>query len=240
MIILSCYIPSSHIDGAIESLMRADAHLLPATYGSNESRAGTAGKVGSSTAFSEFRRANPCGFFLFARSCRYDVTIREGEEYSIIMAEPDSGVFGITDVHGILSALCSSTSFAFACSLQEYHHRNRYSVQIGMNQVDAWVGRDLSKYLPGMYWITAFGAETVRRIGGLPCDSVSPVEVHALGAELTALVLYPDPTDWEASAEHVDRFCRDHAAFFSLPAVMPILKGASSFIELTGTLGQWR
>ncbi len=240
MIIFRCYIPSCRIDGAIESLRRADARISPVTYGSNESRTGTGKMVGSTEAFMEFREANPCGFFLFAPSCRYDVTIRNGEECSVIMAEPDSGVFEIPDVLGILSALSSSASFAFACSLDEYHHRNMYSVKMGMNQVEAWVGRDVSKYLPGMYWITAFSEETARRIGGLPFDSVPPVEIHVLGAGLTALVLYPNAADWQDNVECVDRFCLHHAAFFSLPAIMPALKRASSFIELTSILGQWR
>lgn len=44
--------------------------------------------------------------------------------------------------------------FFFAADRDEYEHRNRFKAEVGDSLVEAWVGRDLTRYLPGLYWRT--------------------------------------------------------------------------------------
>lgn len=47
----------------------------------------------------------------------------------------------------------------------EYTRRNRYFVTIGTNHIETWVGRDLRKYISGLYWRTGIGSDLVKRHG---------------------------------------------------------------------------
>lgn len=83
--------------------------------------------------------------------------------------------------------------YGFGCSVTEYHAKHR-SVQVldGGGTITGAVGMSIAEfwqYLPGVYWLTIFGAELVQAFGKEKLTSPPGVEATELGAGQLAIRL---------------------------------------------------
>jgi hypothetical protein len=114
----------------------------------------------------------------------------------------------------------SDVMYANACVPDEYEHRNALSVRIedslSGGSSHSFIGRDVLRYVPGLYWLNYFSDEYAAARG---------VDVKALAARLSGqltrttrghlLELYDAPTRWAEWSDSVDEVIESTAGFFS-------------------------
>ena len=129
--------------------------------------------------------------------------------------------------------------FGLIAEWEEYIHRNQYVHPLPSDQVQAWVGRDLSKYLPGLYWTNILSIELAKKYHIE--KSPLPVETKAFdfGRSHLACRLFNRPGDWASYAGQIDTYCENNSRIFSLRRVHGQLRKASNYLELVRQLKNW-
>lgn len=121
--------------------------------------------------------------------------------------------------------------YGFAAETKERFHYNLYkwparSLPGRFNT--APMGKDISRYVPGVYWMNFFSNAYAR-------DRQVDIEMaaDALGGELVrcenGLIwrVYPDHREWRDHAPRISEFVKNDERFFSLSSVPAIPKGLS-------------
>ncbi|MEW6558353.1 MAG: hypothetical protein AB1349_13565, partial [Elusimicrobiota bacterium] len=160
---IKLYIQSANIEvnRIIELLLSLNEQLKPKYFNDNE---GLDKKrlIEDKQEFQTFLANNKIGFFLYSRVCSYDISIRDKLEFSNIFIDFNKNQFTEQYVLNIFDILKSYIYFGFACSFEEYNYRNRIYADFGKTKVEAWVGRDLARYIPGVYWRTLVSYEVLK------------------------------------------------------------------------------
>lgn len=135
--------------------------------------------------------------------------------------------------------------FGYACAWEELLHRNRLFVQIDGGKggtSEDWVGRDHSKYVPGLYWLTLL-PEALAERHGVPLAPVSAALEHVdLGGGQHLFRFHDHPADWRKRIDAIDDLCARRSGVFDIQEVRGLVaaKAAKSFAELDDVLGPWR
>lgn len=119
--------------------------------------------------FEKFKEDNPLGYFLFAPKCKYNIS-----NYSKSPLEVDvyrtRGKEDFKKTEEILKNLASEkTIFGFLCSRAELKNRNYCYIDLRdvpgskFTSISGFIGRDLGKYIPGVYWVTIVSGELLEK-----------------------------------------------------------------------------
>ncbi|MEW5849141.1 MAG: hypothetical protein AB2A00_10010 [Myxococcota bacterium] len=190
--------------------------------------------------YREYCSRNPQGHALFARRWKYDfVPFRGGLD--LLFGDPRRGKLKPDDPMSLLGVFSKTgLVFGFACETEEYHHRNRYERSLVGRHISYWVGRDASKYLPGVYWLTVVSRPRLAA-AELGTESLGAVgKVLSLGADHVALQAFDKPADWLAHSERLDRFCHDAPGVFSLQRIRAGLDRLDPGEALDEAVKGWR
>lgn len=238
--IIKAYLPSMNMENALCALQALPSDLIPLRFSAEEGDELANGRVDDKHKFKAFTAKNEYGFFLFAERARYNVLLHSKRGFSSIVVDDDlRGRLTESDALLILNALASAGSdFVFAASSDEYHHRNRYSRRLGANQFEAWIGRDLQKYLPGLYWLTVLSK---KHYDALPeVRNVPATTVTQLGPEHCLIKAFDDPGDWRQHADRLDKWLATQPEFFSKRRIQALLDDISDIAALSELVGEWR
>ena len=135
--------------------------------------------------------------------------------------------------------------FGYAYTWEELRYRNGIFVEIDGGKGGSsrgFNGRDISKYVPGLYWLTLLPEAFAKR-HGVPLDEVAEVALeHAdLGAGQHLFRFYDRPEDWRERADVVDGLCARLPGIFDIHHVRGVVgSGVKSFAELRVLLRPWR
>jgi hypothetical protein len=240
MVFVGAYIKSVSLDAVFEQLLCLPDGYRPTHFGSSERKPARSNLI-NSPKFQEFAARNQQGYFLFAGKCRYDITAVFLSGYGTVYVEPFDGGFEDDGATLLFNCLFGESCFIFSCQIPEYHHRNRVCVKTEKHSLEAWVGRDLGKYMPGIYWMTGVGAEVVNRLGladlaGLLSGSGARLDDQGrLRVKMGAC-----SADWKQWADQVGGLCRKHPGVFSADQVLVQITPSMDYATLSGVLGQWR
>jgi hypothetical protein len=129
--------------------------------------------------------------------------------------------------------------YGYATAPEERLARNRVHHQMGINAIEAWVGRNPAKWLPGLYWLNLISDEMAAQLH-LPLDLLaSAARTHLdLGNGLHLLRFYDRPEDWKAAGLD-SRLFRDIPKLFDIEEVKRRLPAAKTFLELQDELNKW-
>ncbi len=132
--------------------------------------------------------------------------------------------------------------FGHAGDTEEYKHRNRHYITIGINQIEAWIGRDLEKYIPGVYWYTLLSDELPSKHGvDLASLSAEAISTETLGdGSLHLLKFYENPEDWKDNAERLDKLCERTDGVFSRKSVEAAVSDVTNYLEYSDIIADWR
>lgn len=125
--------------------------------------------------------------------------------------------------------------YGFSCLWSERRARNQWSVSIsgtptGRGCSTGWFGRDVRRYIPGLYWLNYISDEyAVER--GVVCEEIA-AELGGCTRRLlrgTLVQLYDSPTDWKDHDAAVCRVIDRTPGIFSrrefpIPASLPMGK----------------
>lgn len=142
-------------------------------------------------------------------------------DYGRVIAYFRSAQIGTAAVSSWFRALerCK-LNYARACLSKEYDHRHKITIDFAggnSGHLLAYIGRNYTKYVPGLYWLNYFSNTYIQRMN---------LDVHAIAKQAAAattsveggyfLQLYEWPHEWELSSERVDTLLEGCHCFFSL------------------------
>ena len=151
------------------------------------------------------------------------------------------------DLEALLRALSASpgVDLADACSRDEWKFRHMSFKQFEVISVEQSLGVDISAFLPGLYWWTAFSDELVYRhrldIGELeqfsghyeqwPTDG---------GGMLHAFRLFDRPDQWHDESGRISAFLEAHPNFFSMTRLRAQIDASKTKDELDALVRPFR
>lgn len=239
MIIVGAYFKSDQQTELVERLLKLPDPYRANRFGPSENR--SSGALGAAGAYERFLAKNPQGHFLFAQRCRFDITSRFVSGYGTVFVDPAADGFEDEGANTLFEWLAEATEFAFACQSSEYHSRNRICVTLGQNTVEAWVGRDLRKYVPGVYWRTAASADVVSRFSLVRlANDLSNGEVQVSSRGRLYVRMGNASANWREWREAVGRACGKHRGLFCVDDVLERVRGAVDHSGFSAILAEWR
>jgi len=226
------------MDCAVQRLQDLPAHLRPHRYSANETDERTAKDLNDAERFGAFCAANPYGYFLFADRIHFNIDSAPKHGFCSIVIEPDDDLLYEADAVELLKLMTAcDTSFALAACPDEYEHRNRYVKILGANQIEAWVGRDLRKYLPGVYWLTAF-SKAHRKIAENFISTFAATYVET-DSGYYLVKAYTAAEEWRNHATRIDEWIANEPSIFSKQRILARLDSSRDFVTLNDRLAEW-
>lgn len=175
------------------------------------------------------------GYFLWSPNCLYEISITSDEVAIFAMS---SEVRVIEKLVADMAEL--EISFGYACASGEREHRNKISRKMDYGVHEAWVGRDRSKYMPGVYWMTILPVVMQQSLG-VPVDALREIalDLSLLSNRNWLVKLYDAPDHWRLEASRIDVWCAHTSGLFHKALADKELGGARNFIEASSALTRW-
>ena len=227
------------MEDAVRVLESLPSRIRPHRFSAGEDSEKATGKIVDESKFKAFVAKNEYGFFLFGERTRYNVVLRPKDGFSNVVVDDLDGGLTESDAIAVLNVLVNAgAAFAFAASPDEYHHRNRYVRTLGANQFEAWIGRDLRKYIPGIYWLTVLSNEHANTLATL--SNNLGATVAQIDAQHVLVRAFGSPNEWQRHAGRIDEWLSKQLSFFSKQRVLHQLEGAPNIGALSEIAGEWR
>jgi hypothetical protein len=210
--------------------------LRPTHYSSGEQVRSKAHRFDDTEKFSLFADKNPSGFTLHAAS--YSCMVLSGATplrlHCFFKSE-------FTQVRDFLSHFVTcKPRFGFSCDVEERRTKNRIAKQVNAISVEAWVGRDLSRYIPGLYWQTLLTDELLQR-HHVDVELLKSVAVryqsYPKGVHL--FQMYDDPRGW-TDAEKQSEIKEAFPTVFDIDVVTKQAGSTTNYLELDAVLSAWK
>jgi hypothetical protein len=226
------------IEKIVVALLELPEPIRPTHFSMEESIENTLDTVIDKRRFADFRIKNAAiGFFLIGKTVIYN--IRNGSAQTLIcdcfIGESFSSAPDLV--------LCMSKAqpiFGYVCSTEEYESKNRFKVQLGINKIESWVGRDTKKYVPGFYWITLL-PNTLAKQHGIELAAVKAAaqEYVELEGGQHMFRFYEQPQDWRQSSS-INELYASLAGVFNIEKIKPSLLLAKNYAELRSLLREYK
>jgi hypothetical protein len=124
--------------------------------------------------------------------------------------------------------------FGFCCTWDEYWVRNNVwheEFGSGDHSSSSYLGRDLKRYIPGLYWRTVISTELADR-HGVDLVSLGPrVPQHEKLSDTLHLFAFGDDPLGHRNDDIADRLCRATPGLFNWDLVMPQWRAAKDWRE---------
>ena len=222
----------------LNALANLPAPIKPQYFGEEEKLGSQANRVDDAELFSDFVRSYPGGFFLFADEWTYQIFTageRPARFTAYCSAPPSDAV--LKRFFELMASV--EVPFALAADESEYEHRNRLYQRIGENDVESWVGRDIRKYLPGLYWYT-MASESLLQEHGV---DITKLSANTLSSERFGkchlFKFFERAEDWKKQAAKLDELCETTEGIFSSRQVSAEAGRARNYVEYSNIVGQW-
>ena len=216
----------------VDTFLTLPAPLRPTHFSHSEKVADVCDKVGDSDRLSAFLKRSQSGFFFVAAGLTYSVRIALGKPTQCDCFLDVSPALLETFLAHMATA---RPIFGFSCEPQEREQRNRVVIKQGESVIESWVGRDLSKYIPGLYWLTLLPQGLIDR-HNIPLSTLQAIakKHHVLKGGLHLFQFYDAPEDWSSNG------------LVSLPGIFNVemaraeLATAKNFVEFNLLLKRWK
>ena len=226
----------------VDILLRLPSPLTPVRFSETEGRAPKANRVSDGRRFSEFVERNLFGFFLFTedRSLIDISPAPGGRGHARISLDVKSGDPGVAEQ--FLSTMAEHAPvFGYAGEHEERRHRN-YKIQpLAPPDVSygSYIGRDLDRYVSGVYWQTLLSTALLDRHG------IEELRQHAVstkslgGGAVRMLKFFDDPSNWREHADRLDDLCENTRGIFSRRILDAEAEGVDECDKYTSILYGW-
>jgi hypothetical protein len=129
--------------------------------------------------------------------------------------------------------------FGYCCADEEEMHRHYLRVEVKSGVMSAYYGRDIDRYIPGLYWLTLVSERLLEK-HGVPIGVLENIALeHAdLGGGIHLFRFYDRPEDWTSSTA-INEVLQSVPGFFDLRKVRAGLTPGVDFEELARELRPW-
>lgn len=232
-----------HLNALIKTLRSLPEAIRPVYFAEDEGKIPKANKLTDEARFQSFLKENPLGFFLYTegKKVSIDVSVPITIGHVTLTLYLDDGVLDEIIVVFFRNMASYKPLFGYACEYEEYIHRNRHFITIGKNHIESWIGRDLDKYIPGVYWYTLFSDRLLKKHHiNFDVLAVEAVLFEALGdGSLHLLKFFGRPKDWRENANHLDDLCVQIDGVFSKRVVEVAMTKVTSYLEYDDLIRNW-
>lgn len=215
--------------------------IKPTYFSEDEGKVSSSDLVSDDERFKRFREENPDGFFVSNNNgVLFDISTPT-VGYSALILYADQ-LLSNELIESFFRAFVElDPIFGFACESEEYEHRNRYYTTIGINEIESWIGRDLNKYLSGIYWYTLLTDRTLNTYG-LNLDEICILANNRddIASGIYLLNFFERADDWQKHKAKLDGFCQQTEGVFSKYDVELAVQGVSSYFEYGDIVANWR
>jgi hypothetical protein len=174
--------------------------------------------------------------FLWSDECQFQLNAKNAETFTLL-AFTESARTAQTLVQQFVTL---DIIFGYACLSRERDHRNRIARDMPYGYHEAWVGRNYEKYLPGVYWFTAFSV-FLQNTWGINLDSLRNIveSVTILSNSAIFVQAYESPDQWVQNACKIDEWCFSTPGCFSKERVEEQMLAARTFTELSDVISSY-
>jgi transcriptional regulator with XRE-family HTH domain len=250
--------PTASLDKLVEKVIGLPAPFSPQFFTRGERVSSKLDRVDDSERFSAFyNRARRSSFGMVGEKIFFEfqpnvfrddarkplngyllVTFKKGFSHSDKLADL---LVQLLDVKGV--------SFGYVGQWEESSHRHRLKKTWGGSTAGAastemTIGVNFSKYVPGLYWKTAF-SESYLSEHDLDVALISSLAIETntyvseAGIKFYIFKFYNDPKSWKDSIESLEEFCATNKQFFSMRRLQPNIDAATTEVELAEVIGPY-
>lgn len=221
-------------ESVVKSLRVLPTPVRPVYFTEDEGKIVKANVLSDERRFEGFLKENTLGFHLYSedRQTSIDLSLwsTSYNEVNLDLEFEDHAKY-VTDF--IRCLVEHGPIYGFACDLEERKHRNYHVMKIAPWTFNHYIGRDLKKYIPGVYWYTLVSDGLLERHGVSLADlSAEAVSTEKLGDGSLYLHKFYDRADeWKQNTRRLDDLCERVPGMFSRRAADDMFKEAKSYKE---------
>lgn len=239
--------PSEDMEGLWAHTLGLPDHLRPKYFGTEEIKYSKRNQISDEKRFASFRAKNPQGYFLFGEYFLIHI-ISYGRNHSGLslgiyeeLSEAESARLA-KDADEAIEVLSGDRGlFGFIAHDAEVEHRNRFVAKIEEAEISSWIGRDLDRYVPGLYWKTLLSDEILHQhdidLNRLQNAALTHSLLPCGGQHV--LTFFESPDEWTFHAGRIDQLCEDTEGIFSRNATDRTLQGIDSLLASLDALDEW-
>ena len=194
-------------------------------------------------AFDQFVDNNEVGFFLYNYDAKVLANVNlvgTGGYPSIEFMQEDSSCTFLTGfVDQILDTFARyGAFFIYACLDEERDAKNRIYNDLDGYSVETWVGRDISKYIPGLYWITWISDKYASHLN---------IDIEEFAASVNDAIerlgdgylirLGNNPGSWKKNLKKLSKLSKDRDYLFNIDKVN--ISSAKTLVDIEDILFDW-
>ena len=219
---------------AVAALLSLPGELRPTHTSKGENSVGT--PIYDVAKFLETVEERETSFFLKNHLVNYHLSIVGGKPIQCSCLLDVTPILAQSFIAHIATA---QPAFGYACSPAEREHRNRVTNQIGVMSIESWVGRDIEKYIPGLYWLTLLPSSLAQEhrvpLAVLEEEALEHIE---LAGDQHLFRFYDNPNDWSSTAR-IKKLISSLQGVFDVEKAKPQLAIAKTFLEHTEAIKRW-
>jgi hypothetical protein len=118
--------------------------------------------------------------------------------------------------------------FGFVSTESEYESCNRVKASFTGCSIESWVGKDISQYISGLYWLTYISKSVAQRLG----ININKVALFSESASTFnsghLMKFYSSPLEWEKYRQRLDEASEELDGVFSKRLVLEQLENVES------------
>ena len=141
--------------------------IRPVYFTEDEGRISKQNRLEDRSRFEGCVRRNSTGFFLYSENRdAIDISVAVSDSgYSCVSLYLEKNQPEDLAISFLRYLAPSGFVYGLACDFAELEHRNQFRVRIGITTLERFVGRDLGRYIPGLYWVTVLSHQLLERHG---------------------------------------------------------------------------
>jgi hypothetical protein len=195
--------------------------------------------LGEHAKVENFINAHKEGFFLHSNSGLYDVSLQDNSFSTICFFSNET--LDDDSIVSILSAYANANAeFGYAAEEEEYEYRNRIKVEVSGSEVEAWVGRNLSRYLSGFYYYTLISSNQINQ-KEIDSEAVKVNAISSLKINEHSIIykFFESPDSWHSEKDRIDDICRASKNVFYKKDVETEAHKAKNVMEFIMKTREW-
>lgn len=185
---------------------------------------------------------NTVGFFVHAENCCYDMSLgsTSPHELKVYIEDSEMDISWAVDLFHRMHRL--GAIYGFCCQLEEQDYRNKLVCALPKmdGRYEAWVGRDISKYIPGLYGITYISSEQITEKQLDTSLLLSNAESSYEYEDSSILfVFFSNLANWSQYTAKLDSLCNEVEGIFSNYEVARQAESLNEFWQLHELFRKW-
>jgi len=250
--------PVEKHEALLDGLRQLPVEFAPVYFSTSERIQSKSNRLDDNKKFAEFLpKSKRFGFTLIGAKISYHLEptmFRDGNNvptHGYLFIEVKKGFKHNSNIGDLFAKLLNieGIDFGYMCEHDEFVHRNRLikkwdKKQAGASSIEFVIGSDFTKYVPGLYWKTAFSESYLSRnnvdIESLKSTAISEDVIRQEPNEkVYVFTFFDDSKNWEKYKDQLDSFIASQDGFFSLSRLQEKITTAQSEKELKQVVSKY-